>query len=151
MIRLGLTDGTPQQLPASAFPEPADIYICDKCQRDITKHLHPHRSHSWQPLGPTRYTCVCGLRFLTGAMEWEDLGDWERRRRINQTLALGMGFSIIFSVFAAIVYFVLRLLHLPRLALATALVMIAFPFVGFMGQFCVEILLSKWRTYVPKP
>jgi O-antigen/teichoic acid export membrane protein len=84
-------------------------------------------------------------------MEWDDLGDWERRRRISLTFGLGMIFSIIFSVFAAAVYFVLRLLHLPRLALATALVMIAFPFVGIMAHFCIEILLSKWRTHFSKP
>jgi len=28
-----------KQLHASEFPEPADVYVCDKCGRDITSHL----------------------------------------------------------------------------------------------------------------
>ena len=41
--------------PASRFPEAADVYVCDKCGRDITEHLHRGRPHVWRPLGPARY------------------------------------------------------------------------------------------------
>src|SRR5262249_61613352 len=33
------------QLPASKFPEHADVYICDRCGRDITSHHHRGRAH----------------------------------------------------------------------------------------------------------
>jgi hypothetical protein len=84
-------------LPASAFPNGADVYVCDKCGRDITRHFRPGRAHVWAPMGPERYLCLCGQRYLTGATEWDHLSDWERNRRVKDTLGLGVLFSAMFS------------------------------------------------------
>jgi hypothetical protein len=37
-------------LSASCFAERADIYVCDKCGRDLTKRFRPGQSHSWTPM-----------------------------------------------------------------------------------------------------
>jgi hypothetical protein len=55
--------------PASEFPDPADVYLCDKCGGDITAHLHRGRAHVRQPLGPVKYVCRCGQAYLSGATE----------------------------------------------------------------------------------
>jgi hypothetical protein len=59
--------------PASEFPEAADVYVCDKCGRDMTRHLYRGRAHVRQPLGPVRYFCCCGQDYLSGATEWDYL------------------------------------------------------------------------------
>src|SRR3954468_14606453 len=71
-----------KQLPASEFPAPADAYLCDTCGKDITRHLHAGRSHVLRPLGPLRYMCQCGQKYLSGAVEWDHLDDWEKRKRM---------------------------------------------------------------------
>ena len=51
-----------KQLRASQFPEPADVYVCDKCGRDITVHLYSGRAHVQILLRPSRYVCRCGQK-----------------------------------------------------------------------------------------
>ena len=34
-----------KKLPASRFPEPADVYFCDKCGRDESRYLHQGQAH----------------------------------------------------------------------------------------------------------
>jgi len=145
VIKLGISEPK-VRLPASSFPERADIYFCDKCARDITHHLHRRRSHSWAPIGPMRYTCLCGQQYLTGALEWMNLSDWEQSRRTSQTLGLGLMFSVMSSVLGLLAYWLLRALQLPRLALVFALIITVAPFVLFMVPFCYEVAMSKWRT-----
>ena len=70
----------PTQRPASQFPEPADVYVCDKCGRDLTAYLHLGRAHVRQPLGPARYVCRCGQDYRSGATEWDDLSNWKKRQ-----------------------------------------------------------------------
>ena len=85
MVRWGRPShlvGPLKTLPASGFPERADVYTCDKCARDVTKHLRLRRSHSWTPMGLTRFVRRCGQRYLTGAIEWVHLGRSERHRRV---------------------------------------------------------------------
>jgi hypothetical protein len=145
MIRLNISDHR-IQLPGSAFPSPASIYLCDNCERDITRHLYPPKSHSWEPLGPEKYTCLCGRQYLTGAMEWEHLSEWERRRRIRQTFGVGGLLSAIFAVLALGVSLPLAFLHHRTSALLAAFVLIALPFILFVVPFWFEVAASKWRT-----
>jgi len=97
---------TNTQLPASAFPEPAEVYICDNCGRDITRHLPRQQSPSSRAIGPQRYACACGQGWLTGLAEWDHMEGWERRNQIRGTVLL----SIILSVLATLTYLVLRYL-----------------------------------------
>lgn len=131
---------------ASEFPEPADIYLCDNCKRDITKHLSSKQSHIWRPMGKERYTCCCGQQYLTGAVEWEHLSNWERSRRIKQIHGLGILFSAMVAVPGLILYLlVVSLSHAKGAALAI-LVVIAVPFIVIAGIFWLEVAASKLRT-----
>ena len=145
MIGLNLSDRK-TSLPASAFPERADIYICDQCQRDLTEHFVPGQAHVMQPLGPERYTCECGQRYLTGAVEWANLSEWDKRRRRLDAFGFGALLSVMLSIPGLCVYFVLRLLHLPNVALFVALFIAACPLVLSATMFCAEVLASLWRT-----
>ena len=69
---------TPIKRAASEFPDSADVYICDKCGRNITAHLHRGRAQVRQPLRPVRYVCRCSQSYLSGATEWDFMSDWER-------------------------------------------------------------------------
>src|SRR5712691_3427119 len=104
MQRLNLDVPHKTQLPASAFPTRADVYVCEKCGRDITRHLQAGQAHVWEPMGPERYRCRCGQTYLTGATEWDHLGDWERKRRVSQTTGLAFLFSVVLSVPGCVVY-----------------------------------------------
>jgi hypothetical protein len=77
MLSLNLVTRPLITLPASAFPNRADVYVCDKCGRDITKHLRPGQSHTWAPMGRERYLCLCGQKYLTGAREWDHFSERE--------------------------------------------------------------------------
>jgi hypothetical protein len=135
-----------QQRPASEFPRHADVYLCDQCQRDITKYLHPAKAHSWQALGSERYRCQCGQIYKTGAKEWKHLSDWEKRRRIQQTFGFGSVILVFFSVATLVVYFAFHLMHLRIFNLAFALAISLSPSLIFVGSFCIEIAASLWRT-----
>src|SRR5579864_4110100 len=69
-----------KRLPASRFAEADDVYFCDDCKREITRHLHPGGPHVRQPIGPMRYMCACGNKYLTGATEWDYLSEWDKRQ-----------------------------------------------------------------------
>jgi hypothetical protein len=136
-------------LPASGFPERADAYICDECARDVTKYFRPRQSHSWTPIGPTRFVCRCGQRYLTGAIEWDHLGLPEQHRRVSQTLVLGSLLSGIFSIFGILVYLALRFLFdLREAGFLLALFITALPFVWLQITFWPHVLASMWRTRV---
>jgi hypothetical protein len=93
-----------KQLRASEFPEPADVYVCDNCGREVTAHLHRDRAHVSRPLGPSRYVCRCGQRYLSGAVEWDNLTDWEQRHRLVD-VGLAVIVSAALAVFSVLVYF----------------------------------------------
>jgi hypothetical protein len=130
-------------LPASAFPNPAMTYVCDNCGRDVTKHLHRGQAHVWQPMGPQRYTCRCGQRWLTGAVEWDHLGDWERRRRIRDTSAFSVVLAILAFIPATITYFAL---WPGARAGATAAAIILVPSILSGAPFWIAVATSIWRT-----
>lgn len=137
----------PKKLSASAFPERADIYTCDVCGRDITKHLRPGRAHVWSSMGPERYICKCGQTYLTGAREWDHLGDWQRSRRIRETLVLGILFSLLAMLFGLLpglgVYLISHKVHAARL---TVLVIAAIPLAFMLGEFYLSVGFSIYRT-----
>jgi len=134
-------------LPASAFPSRADAYVCDKCERDITSKFRPVHAHVRTPVGRETYSCVCGERYLTGATEWDHLGDYERSRRVGETLGLGALISAMFSVLGPAVYLILHFgFGLRRGALLMSLSIIALPFVLMQITFWPEVIASMWRT-----
>lgn len=138
-------------LPASAFPAPADAYVCDNCGRDVTKRLRRRHSHSWEPLGPVRFVCRCGQTYLTGATEWDCLGAPERRKRIRDTFAFGVLFSLLSSVVGGLLYVLLRFLaHDSHAGIVVGVVIAAFPFVLMQIAFWQGVLASVWRTRIAR-
>ena len=90
--------------PASEFPDAADVYLCDKCGRDITAHLHRGRAHVRQPLGPVRYVCRCGQAYLSGATEWDYLSDWEKRQWLGDIPLIFILFVVV-AAYGTAAYF----------------------------------------------
>jgi hypothetical protein len=149
MLQLSLGERPSITRPASAFPERANIYVCDNCCRDITKHLRPGQSHVWKPRGPERYQCRCGKKYLTGAIEWDHLGRWERSGRIRDTLGLGVTFSAMLSVLGLMLYPVLKVAFgLREGAVGTGLVITALPFCLMQLGFWPSVFASMWRTRI---
>lgn len=35
-----------------------------------------------------RYVCICGTKYVTGTVEWDNLSEWERTRRLRQGIGL---------------------------------------------------------------
>jgi len=137
--------------PASRFPEPADVYVCDKCGRDITEHLHRGRPHVWRPLGPARYVCVCGAKYVTGAAEWDNLSDWEKTNRLRQSVGLLVILGLILTAIGALVYFTFArggvLLTVLAILSASPAVVCLTLFVGTALDL-IEIVASVFRTRV---
>jgi hypothetical protein len=139
---------TISRLPASRFPEPAEIYFCDHCGRDLTKSLYHDRAPVWQPLRPMWYACACGRKYLSGAAEWDDLTAWERKQRIWQ-LRIGFVLFALLVIPVTLAYFALRdggaaLLAVVGIALIPS-ILVARPF-GFVLLDLYEIVASIWRT-----
>lgn len=132
-----------RRLPASAFPEPALVYVCDGCGKDITRHLHRRRGPTWTPMGPARYTCACGRRWLTGAVEWDYLGEWDRRHRVRSTLGCSAFLAIPSLLLGALLYLVL---HGWRWAAITATVVAALPLALSVLPGSIAVAASIWRT-----
>lgn len=136
-------------LPASAFPDRADAYVCDKCGSDITKHFRPGTSHAWTPMGRERYKCLCGHWYLTGATEWDHLGDRERSRRVRDTFGLGVLISATFSVPGLLAYLVLHFAFgLREAAVITGWIITVLPFCLMQIGFWPGVVASMWRTRV---
>lgn len=136
-------------LPASAFPKRANVYTCDECNRDVTKYLRPGKAHVWKQMGPERFQCLCGRRYVTGATEWDHLGDWERRHRISQTFGLGIFLSAIASILGLAVYlFLYFVFECKQGAAVVALGIAVLPFVLMQVTFWPLVAASMWRTRV---
>lgn len=139
---------TISRLPASRFPDPAEVYFCDSCGLDLTKSLYHDRAPVWQPLRPMWYVCPCGRKYLSGAAEWDDLSTWERNQRIWQ-LRIGFVLFALLVIPVALAYFALRyggaaVLAVVGIALIPS-ILVARPF-GFVLLDLFEILASVWRT-----
>jgi VIT1/CCC1 family predicted Fe2+/Mn2+ transporter len=139
-----------KKLRASEFPEPADVYICDKCERDITAHLHVGHAHVQRPLGPSRYVCRCGQKYLSGAVEWDELSDWEKQRRLKD-VGLSAILVVALAGFAILVQFAVAHRSITLIALAIVVVLLAIPvfplFIAIL-EIPFEIGVSLWRTRV---
>lgn len=137
------------QLPASLFPERADIYVCDKCGRDITRHLRPGQAHAWRAIGRERYVCQCGQKYLTRATEWDHFSARERKRRIQFTFGFAAVFSAIISVFGVAAYLALRyFFYLPRAGVVVGALIAVFPLFSLLVPFSLGVASSMWRTRV---
>jgi hypothetical protein len=100
-------------------------------------------------MGPERYQCLCGRKYLTGAIEWGHLGRWERSGRIRDTLGLGVVFSAMLSVLGLMVYLVLNLAFGFRAgAVGTGLVITALPSCLMQLEFWPRVFASMWRTRI---
>jgi hypothetical protein len=147
MLSLNLGSRPLTKLPASAFPSRADAYVCDKCERDITRHFRSGRAHVETPMGPERFRCRCGQQYLTGAIEWDHLGDWERKQRVWGRFGIGVAFSAIFSFLGLLAYLFLHFIfELRKGALVTGLVITALPFFLIQITFWPGVMASMWRT-----
>ena len=137
-----------QSLPASKFPECADVYFCDNCGRDVTKYLHPGRAHVRRAVGPVRYVCVCGKTYLTGAMEWDYLSEWEKHQwRADIGLA-----ALLFMLLVVPIGLAYAAWHRHSALLLGILVIVLIPAVVVLRLFAltmlgfVDIARSIWRT-----
>jgi hypothetical protein len=100
-------------------------------------------------MGPERYQCLCGKKYLTGATEWDHFGRWERSRRIRDTLGLRVLFSTMLSVLGLMTYLVLKVAFgLREGAVGTGLVITAFPFCLMQLGFWPSVFASMWRTRI---
>lgn len=139
------------RLPASEFPDhPAEVYVCDKCGRDITAHLHRGRAHVRQPLGPTRYVCRCGQRYLSGATEWDYLSDWSKRQWLMD-VGLAVILLVALALFLVLIYFAVAhrsAVLLAFLAIALLFSLRLFPLFIAILAVPLEITASLWRTRV---
>jgi hypothetical protein len=136
-----------KRLRASEFPEPADVYVCDKC-RDLTVHLHRGRAHVRQPLGPVKCFCRCGQDYLSGATEWDYLSDWEKRQWLGDIPLIFILFAVL-AGFVTFAYFALVRRSLVMIVLSLAGVPFAAVFVRLfiiMSAIPFEIAASRWRT-----
>lgn len=139
-----------KQLRASEFPDPADVYVCDKCGRDITAHLHRGRAHVRMPLGPSRYICDCGQKYRSGTAEWDDLSDWDRRQRLAD---IGLAFIVLaalagFSILVAFAVTHRRVALLVVLAIAALFSIPLLPLFIAILTSPFEIAASLWRTRI---
>lgn len=147
MLTLNLSARPSVKLPASDFPRRADIYVCDQCGRDITKYFRPRLSHTSAPIGPERYKCLCGRKYLTGATEWDHLGDWERSKRGGDAIGIGILLSAISSVLGFLLYLALHFASgVGNAAVVAALVIGSLPFVLVQIGFWPRVLASMLRT-----
>lgn len=151
MLSMNLTPRSLLTLPVSAFPDRADVYVCDKCGTDATKLLRPRISHSWSPMGPERFRCDCGETYLTGATEWDHFGGFERSKRAGDTIGGGFLLSVVFCVLGLVPYVILRFAFGSReAALWTWLVITATPFVAIQVSFWPGVFASMWRTRIAR-
>ncbi len=145
-----LNPKTISRLPASRFPNPAEVYFCDNCGRNLTKNLHHDSSPVWQPLRPIWYVCQCGRKYLSGAAEWDNLTIWERKQRIRQ-LRIGFVLFALLMIPGALAYFALSygsevLLAVLAIALIPSILIARLLWFGLLDVF--EIIASIWRTRV---
>ena len=150
---LGLNTKCAGSLPASSFPEAADVYFCDKCGSDLTRHLHRGHAHSGCPLGPPRFECTCGESYLTGAVEWDHLGNLGRRRWV-QFLRLGFTFSLPLILSGTAIYWGFAREHYLLAIVALISLILTVPlFVVFAVSLfeAIQIARSIWRTRIARP
>jgi hypothetical protein len=121
-------------------PERADVYICDKCGRDITEDLRPGHPQA-TIIGPETFLCSCSAKYRTGAMEWDNLGRVGRQQQVWAILILGGVLSAFSSILAVPIYFILKLFA-PALAVVVGIAVGVTPFVFSQPTFWPEVIAS---------
>jgi len=142
-----------KQLPASRFPERADVYLCDKCGTDITRLLHPGRAHAWRTLGPSRFNCRCGQEFVSGAAEWDDLSSWEKQYRLSSLFAPFVVSGAPLASFGYLIYLAVVRRSVILKVLSVVLAIPAAVFLALFAAFLVdglEIVGSLYRTRISR-
>jgi hypothetical protein len=94
-------------------------------------------------MGPNRYECLCGQRCLTGATEWDHLGEWERRRRSRETLWLGILSSTPFLLVGLLIYLAVK--HSTGTLIGISAFVVC-PFLVVNLPFWFKVAGSIWRT-----
>ena len=154
MITLFDTESrSPAQLPASRFPEWADLYICDVCGRDVKASIHRVRGHAGPSIGPERFTCGCGARYLSGMTEWDHLHRITRKSRTQ-----GLMWAPIFIVLPATLLVLLIQTAIQRHSVLLGVVagmegLVGLPFELFGIASMLDmpsIIASIWRTRFSK-
>ena len=150
---LGLDTNHPGRLPASSFPEIADVYFCDKCGRDITKHLHRGRAHVDKPFGPPIYECDCGEKYRSGTVKWDQLGIGAKRRQLALfRLEAIFSVPIILTCIAIYLRFYSHsklLLIIAAIAIIPSIMFSIFSVLGLLEA--IAIVRSIWRTRLLHP
>jgi hypothetical protein len=90
--------------------------------------------------------CAAAASWLTDAAEWDHLGDWERNRRVEQSLLLGVFLWLVTSGLAAILYFALRWIGLGDGATIISVIFAFLPIVLILVPFALQVAASIWRT-----
>lgn len=148
MLSLNLSARPTVKLLASNFPNRADIYVCDQCGGDITKHFRPRHSHASLPIGPEHYRCLRGKNCLTGTIEWGHLGDGEGSKRSGDAIGIGILLSAISSVFGLLSYLALHFASgVGNAAVIAALLIGTLPFVLVQIGFWAKVFASILRTW----
>lgn len=140
-------------LPASRFPERADDYFCDRCQRVLTKRLPRHRGHRAISIGPARLTCKCGEKYLSGKCEWDHLTPSEQRGRLRLTGLLAIfSLPLILSGVAIDLGINLQKSYIVIIGLIGTIpsALMATPFLLSMIELA-QICASIWRTRIARP
>jgi hypothetical protein len=126
------------------------LTFCDVCGRDITEHLHPGHAHVRTPLGPTRYVCLCGQMYPSGAIEWDDLSGWDKRQRLAD-VGLAAIASALLVAFVVVVYFAVTIRSVRLFVFVGVVLLFSFPLFPLLIAVLkppFEIAASIWRTRI---
>jgi hypothetical protein len=95
--------------------------------------------------------CRCGATYLTGALEWDHLGDWERHHRVRDTFAIGLALSSVCSIIGVLICVYMRfVLDLRKLGFVVAVSIGSLPFILIQLSFWAAVVASMWRTRIGK-
>lgn len=133
---------------ASRYPEPADIYVCDKCAKDITVHLYTPRAHVRQPIGPTRYVCECGEEYPSGSTEWDYLTEWDKRQWMADVWLAFILLGVLILYLSLFLYAIFHHKKALWVVLAVLLVFVipVIPLFDSVLRVPIEVALSIRRT-----
>jgi len=110
--------------------------------------LRPARAQVRQPIGPMRYTCVCGKSYLTGATEWDYLSEWDKRQW-RSDVGIGVILLILLTIPFILGFAAWHRQSLVLLAILIAAVIPSLLMLRLFGLTLVETLAiarSIWRT-----
>lgn len=136
-------------LPASHYPKYADVYICDQCERNLSKYIRRRSGHGGPAIGPEWSMCKCGKKFQTGKIEWDHMSERLRADNIRISFFISVLLAITMFIEYALAYSahqyqssllwaVFAILMLP------SILVLVFTF--FLFQSLIRIAASIYRT-----